>query len=137
MMTEHEILVSRYIDAWNETDSSRREALAGQVLLETGRYTDPMMSSAGPKEFAGMIGAFQAQMPGLTFERVGGIDATGAMVALQLAFDRCKRPPVCKRYGCRRIFHRWTLCQHHWFSRQHTDGGGLERGEIRGVLGRA
>jgi hypothetical protein len=80
MMTEHEILVSRYIDAWNETDSSRREALAGQVLLETGRYTDPMMGSVGPKEFAGMIGAFQAQMPGLKFERVGGIDATGAMV---------------------------------------------------------
>jgi len=79
-MTEHVVLVSRYIDTWNETNPSRRNALAGQVLLEGARYTDPMMSSTGPKEFAEIIGAFQAQMPGLTFERVGGIDATGAMV---------------------------------------------------------
>src|SRR5260370_16869386 len=78
-MTEHDVLVSRYIDTWNETNPSRRNALAGQVLLEGARYTDPMMSSTGPKEFAEMIGAFQAQMPGLTFERVGGVDATGAM----------------------------------------------------------
>lgn len=79
-MTEHETLVSRYFDAWNETDASRRELMARQVLLESGRYTDPMMSSAGPTQFANMIGAFQTQMPGLKFERVGDIDATGAMV---------------------------------------------------------
>jgi len=79
-MTEHDVLVGRYIDTWNETDSPRRNALAELVLLDGARYTDPMMSSTGPNGFAEMIGAFQAQMPGLTFERVGGIDATGAMV---------------------------------------------------------
>ncbi len=70
----------RYIDTWNETDSSRRSVLAELVLLDGARYTDLMMSSTGPKGFAEMIGVFQAQMPGLKFERVGGIDATGVMV---------------------------------------------------------
>ncbi|WP_213777305.1 nuclear transport factor 2 family protein [Caballeronia sp. dw_276] len=79
-MTEHEILVGRYIDAWNETDAARRETLAAQVLLENGRYLDPMMNSTGPKGFADMIGAFQSSMPGLSFQRVGGIDATGQTV---------------------------------------------------------
>jgi hypothetical protein len=80
MMTEHEILVDRYIDAWNETDAPRRETLAAQVLQENARYVDPMMNSAGPKEFADMIGAFQSALPGLEFERIGRIDATGHMV---------------------------------------------------------
>jgi hypothetical protein len=79
-MTGHEALVSRYIDAWNEPDSQRRETLARQVLLETASYRDPLMNSTGPEAFAGMIGALQEQMPGLMFERVGGIDATGFMV---------------------------------------------------------
>ena len=79
-MTEHDALVSRYIDTWNETNPSRRDALAELVLLDDASYTDPMMSSTGAKGFAEMIGAFQAQMPGLTCERVGGIDATGALV---------------------------------------------------------
>jgi predicted ester cyclase len=80
IMTEHEILVGRYIDAWNETGAPRRETLAAQVLLESGRYVDPTMNSTGPKGFADMIGAFQSAMPGLSFERVGGIDATGQTV---------------------------------------------------------
>src|SRR5579863_8000210 len=80
IMTEHDVLVGRYIETWNETNPSRRDALAELVLLDGASYTDPMMSSTGPKGFAEMIGAFQAQMPGLTFERVGGIDAMGAMV---------------------------------------------------------
>jgi hypothetical protein len=40
-MTEHDVLVGRYIDTWNETDSSRRGALAELVLLDGARYTDP------------------------------------------------------------------------------------------------
>jgi ketosteroid isomerase-like protein len=79
-MIEHEALANRYIDAWNEQEPARREALARQVLHETGSYVDPLMSSTGPLEFAGMIGAFQAHMPTLRFERVGEIDATGATV---------------------------------------------------------
>jgi hypothetical protein len=79
-MTEHEALVSRYIDAWNEQDAQRRESLARRILLDTARYTDPLMSSTGPQAFSAMIGAFQEQMPGLSFEQVGGIDVTGAMV---------------------------------------------------------
>src|SRR5260370_17108976 len=90
-MTEHDVLVSRYIDTWNETNPSRRNALAGQVLLEGARYTDPMMSSTGPKEFAEMIGAFQAQMPGLTFERVAGVHATRAIAPFTL---RLSTPPA-------------------------------------------
>ncbi|WP_056352617.1 nuclear transport factor 2 family protein [Burkholderia sp. Leaf177] len=79
-MTEHEMLVDRYIDAWNETNMSRRETLAEQVLLANGRYVDPMMNSTGPQGFADMIGEFQSAMPGLSFERVGKIDATGKTV---------------------------------------------------------
>jgi ketosteroid isomerase-like protein len=80
IMSEHEALAGLYIDAWNERDQARRETLAKQVLQETGSYVDPLMHSTGPLEFAGMIGAFQAQMPTLRFERVGEIDATGATV---------------------------------------------------------
>ncbi|WP_438396059.1 nuclear transport factor 2 family protein [Caballeronia sp. DA-9] len=79
-MTEHEILVGRYFDAWNEADASRREALAAQLLTENGRYLDPMMNSTGPMEFADMIGAFRSAMPGMRLQPVGGIDATGKMV---------------------------------------------------------
>jgi hypothetical protein len=79
-MIEREALVSRYIDAWNEKDPWRRETLAQQVLHETGTYLDPLMNSAGPENFATMIGAFQAQMPAVEFERVGEIDSTGATV---------------------------------------------------------
>jgi ketosteroid isomerase-like protein len=77
IMSEHEALANRYIDVWNERDSTRREMQARQVLHETGSYTDPLMSSLGPLELAGMIGAFQAQMPGLTLERVGDVAVTG------------------------------------------------------------
>ena len=51
-MTEHDVLVGRYIDTWNETNPSRRDALAELVLLDGARYTDPMMSSTGPNGFA-------------------------------------------------------------------------------------
>jgi hypothetical protein len=127
-----------HIDTWNETDSSRRRnALAELVLLDGARYTDPMMSSTGPKGFAEMIGAFQAQMPGLTFERVGGIDATGAMVRFSWRLVDATGRQLASGTDDRRIFDRWSVRRHYGFSRQYADGPGVVRGEVRRVLGRA
>ncbi len=71
----HDQLIDTYIACWNEADAARRAALAGKAFAQAATYTDPLMEGRGPDGIAAMIGAAQAQFPGLRFRRSGKVDA--------------------------------------------------------------
>ena len=68
-------IVTRYLDAWNETDPAARRALVGSLWAADGSYTDPLADVRGPDAIAGLIGAAQQQFPGLVFTLGGPVDA--------------------------------------------------------------
>ncbi|MEU4113419.1 nuclear transport factor 2 family protein [Kitasatospora sp. NPDC028055] len=67
-------LAERYLAAWNETDPAARRKLIDEVWAEDGRYTDPLAAVAGRDAIDALIGAAQAQFPGLEFT-LGPVDA--------------------------------------------------------------
>jgi hypothetical protein len=68
-------LIHRYIDAWNETDATRRQELVAGVWTGEGTYLDPLMSGAGHDSITTMIGLAQQQFPDHRFELAFGPDA--------------------------------------------------------------
>lgn len=60
-------LARRYIALWNETDPDQRLEAVRAVLGDTATYSDPQMTGAGHQGISDMIGAAQAQLPGLRF----------------------------------------------------------------------
>jgi hypothetical protein len=75
MTNDLNILVNRYIEAWNETDDDRRRELVAGTWSDDGSYLDPLMSGTGHDEIAAMIAGAQQQFPGHRFERSFGPDA--------------------------------------------------------------
>jgi hypothetical protein len=75
MTNDLTLLIKRYIDAWNETDGSRRRELVAGVWTDDGTYLDPLMSGAGHDSIAAMIGLAQQQFPEHRFELSFGPDA--------------------------------------------------------------
>ncbi|MFI6154051.1 nuclear transport factor 2 family protein [Kitasatospora sp. NPDC051170] len=67
-------LAERYLAAWNETDPAARRKLVDEVWAEDGRYTDPLAAVAGREAIDGLLGAAQAQFPGMRFT-LGPVDA--------------------------------------------------------------
>ncbi|MEE1784013.1 nuclear transport factor 2 family protein [Streptomyces sp. SP17BM10] len=67
-------LAERYLAVWNEADPSARRKLIDEVWAEDGRYTDPLAAVAGRDAIDALIGAAQAQFPGLEFT-LGPVDA--------------------------------------------------------------
>jgi hypothetical protein len=67
-------LAERYLAVWNETDPAVRRKLIDEVWAEDGRYTDPLAAVAGRDAIDALIGAAQAQFPGLEFT-LGPVDA--------------------------------------------------------------
>ncbi|GAB7182155.1 nuclear transport factor 2 family protein [Kitasatospora sp. Ki12] len=67
-------LAERYIAVWNETDPAARRKLIDEAWAEDGRYTDPLASVVGRDAIDALIGAAQAQFPGLEFT-LGPVDA--------------------------------------------------------------
>lgn len=74
-MSDFNELVGTYIAAWNQTDAAARRDLIGQVWAEDGRYIDPLADVAGHDQIDAVIGAVQAQFPGLQFRLAGPVDA--------------------------------------------------------------
>jgi hypothetical protein len=68
-------IAERYIASWNETEPQRRRELIGELWAEDASYTDPLVEARGPDEINEMIGAVQAQFPGLLFRLAGPVDA--------------------------------------------------------------
>jgi hypothetical protein len=67
-------LAQRYIDAWNETDTTARRAAVDTLYTDDARYIDPMAVAEGRDAITSMIGAVQEQFPDFTFRLAGPVD---------------------------------------------------------------
>ncbi|MFE2726986.1 nuclear transport factor 2 family protein [Kitasatospora sp. NPDC059327] len=67
-------LAERYLAVWNEADPAARRALVDEVWAEDAGYTDPLAAVTGRDGVDALIGAAQAQFPGLEFT-LGPVDA--------------------------------------------------------------
>ena len=68
-------IIKRYLDAWNETDAAVRHSLVASLWAADGSYTDPLADVRGRDAIDAVIGAVQAQFPGLVFSLGGPVDA--------------------------------------------------------------
>jgi hypothetical protein len=74
-MSDVQYLVEQYLAVWNETDPAARRRLIGEVFAADGRYTDPLADVRGADALDTVVGAAQAQFPGLVFTLGGAVDA--------------------------------------------------------------
>jgi hypothetical protein len=74
-MNDFDSVVRRYLAVWNTTDEASRRKAIEEVFAEDVRYVDPLAAVAGREALSGLIGAVQAQFPGLVFTAGGPVDA--------------------------------------------------------------
>ncbi len=74
-MQDVQTIVTRYIEAFNETDSEQRRTLLKGLYTADCTYTDPHVDLRGAEQINGFIEQTQEQFPGLTFTLGGPIDA--------------------------------------------------------------
>jgi SnoaL-like domain len=74
-MTDVNTVIDRYIDMWNETDSSRRRDLIAQAWTDDASYIDPLVVAEGPDAIDATVAAVQTQFPGFAFRLAGPVDA--------------------------------------------------------------
>jgi hypothetical protein len=67
-------MVTRYMAAWNEPDTTTRDALLAQCWSDSGSYVDPKVSLAGREALSRHIATVQAARPGARLEFMSGID---------------------------------------------------------------
>ena len=95
MKTPSEIAAD-YIAVWNEADAARRaERLNAQWSAEA-TYVDPLAKVAGRAEIGGLIGAVQAQFPGLRFRPLGAADGHGDYVRFSWGLGPDDGEPLAK-----------------------------------------
>lgn len=68
-------VVADYLAVWNETDEAARAARIAATFADEVQYTDPVASVNGHAELGALVGAAQAQFPGLAFRLAGAPDA--------------------------------------------------------------
>ncbi|MBA2694397.1 MAG: nuclear transport factor 2 family protein [Actinobacteria bacterium] len=73
-MTTFDELAHDYINAWNETDATTREAAVGALFAHDARYVDPMTIAEGHESIAATIDAVHNQFPGFIFRLAGPVD---------------------------------------------------------------
>jgi hypothetical protein len=66
--------IDTHLDAYGESDASRRLALIQEVWAPDGHLFDPPIDGAGHNGIDDMLAAVQGQFPGHTFRRSTGID---------------------------------------------------------------
>lgn len=71
---EIEILVARYMAAWNETEADARRRHLEAAWEESGSYSDPLSQAASRAELEAQIAGFQNENPEATFSIQGNID---------------------------------------------------------------
>ena len=74
-MSDFTQLAERYIDSWNETDASKRQALLEQLWTDDARYVDPLGEATGREAIDATIAAVQDRFPGFGFRLAGPVDA--------------------------------------------------------------
>jgi hypothetical protein len=73
-MTELATTIDTYLEAYGETDETRRRSLISKSWSPTGTLTDPPMAADGHDGIATMFAAVQGQFPGHTFRRTTEVD---------------------------------------------------------------
>lgn len=74
-MQDIQTLVTRYLDAFNETDAERRRALLEALYTSDCTYTDPHVDLRGAEQIDGFIEQTQGRFAGIMFTLGGTIDA--------------------------------------------------------------
>jgi hypothetical protein len=67
-------IATRYIEAWNETDTAARRAAIKQLWADDATYVDPLVSVQGHDQIDATIAAVQAQFPQFAFRLAGAVD---------------------------------------------------------------
>jgi hypothetical protein len=74
-MQDAQMLVTRYLQTFNETDVERRRELLEALYAPDCTYTDPNVDLHGPEQIGAFIAQTHEQFPGVTFTLGGPIDA--------------------------------------------------------------
>jgi hypothetical protein len=74
-MSDFDTTVQGYLAAWNEPGAEARRTRLAEVCTEEVRYVDPLAAVVGHEALDALIGAVQAQFPGLAFTLAGAVDA--------------------------------------------------------------
>ena len=78
--------IDTYLAAWNEPDDDARSALVEAALGADLWYRDAMLEADGRGAFNAVLGAVQAQFPGLVMRRTSAVDAHHDLVRFNWAF---------------------------------------------------
>ncbi|HEV8246928.1 MAG TPA: nuclear transport factor 2 family protein [Polyangiaceae bacterium] len=89
-------IVSKYLNAWNETDDTRRRVAVAALCTDDCEYTDPLASVRGPSALDQLIAGVQHQLPGFKFSLAGKVDShhDQARFAWQAAPEGAPEPVV-------------------------------------------
>ena len=74
-MTDLNATIDTYLQAWTESDESRRTQLIAQLWSDDGRLIDPPATGEGHGGINVMFVGMQAQFPGHTLRRASALHA--------------------------------------------------------------
>jgi hypothetical protein len=87
-------VIDTYLAAWNERDDDARAALVEAALGADLWYRDAMLEADGRDAFNAVLGAVQAQFPGLVMRRTSVVDAHHDLVRFNWAFGAPGEEPA-------------------------------------------
>lgn len=73
-MNDLDTTIDTHLEAYSETDATRRATLIAQVWSPDGKLIDPPLDAAGHDGINAMFAAVQGQFAGHTLRRTTGID---------------------------------------------------------------
>ena len=74
-MADIQDIVTRYLDAFNETDPAQRQRIVQGLWGSESTYTDPAVDLRGPQQVETFIAATQERFPGYVFKLGSEVDA--------------------------------------------------------------
>jgi len=74
-MSSLQQLAERYIEVWNETDTTTRRRLIAELFTDDAAYTDPLGAVSGHDGIDSFIAGAQQQFAGLAFSLGSEVDA--------------------------------------------------------------
>jgi hypothetical protein len=86
--------IDTYLAAWNEPDDAARAGLVEAALGADLWYRDAMLEADGRDSFNAVLGAVQAQFPGLVMRRTSAVDAHHDLVRFNWAFGAPGEEPM-------------------------------------------
>jgi hypothetical protein len=102
-MHDPKAIAAAYLDAWNEADPARRQALLAQGWSEDARYADPLMQAEGRERIAQMIETARDSFPGHGFTLEGSPDGHGPFLRFSWALAPRGGAPVARGFDVLRL----------------------------------